>query len=242
MANFTGLAAARHAVLRAHGWDVEAQGLFGAPPITVVVGDEVHVSVLKGAEHARPRARARRPRARRRPGPNDRDDNCRASHGPTIVCTQAGNVNTGAFDPIGEIVARLRGDRRVDSRRRRVRAVGRGCAREARTGRRRRSRGFAGDRRAQVAQRALRQRPGLRARPATRSMRRCRRAPRICIAGETRDPHLFVPEMSRRARAVEVWAALRSLGRRGLAELIERNCRARRALRRRAARGRTTRS
>jgi glutamate/tyrosine decarboxylase-like PLP-dependent enzyme len=48
MANFTGLAAARHAVLRAHGWDVEAQGLFGAPPITVVVGNEVHVSVLKG--------------------------------------------------------------------------------------------------------------------------------------------------------------------------------------------------
>ena len=48
MANFTGLAAARNAVLRAHGWDVEAQGLFGAPPITVVVGQEVHVSVLKG--------------------------------------------------------------------------------------------------------------------------------------------------------------------------------------------------
>jgi glutamate/tyrosine decarboxylase-like PLP-dependent enzyme len=44
------------------------------------------------------------------------------------------------------------------------------------------------------------------------------------IEGETRDPHLFVPEMSRRARAIEIWAALRSLGRRGLAELIERNC------------------
>src|ERR1044071_9865563 len=47
MANFTGLAAARHSVLRSHGWDVEAQGLFGAPPITVVVGNEVHVSLLK---------------------------------------------------------------------------------------------------------------------------------------------------------------------------------------------------
>ena len=47
MANFTGLAAARHAVLRASGWDVEAQGLFGAPPIAVIVGQEVHVSVLK---------------------------------------------------------------------------------------------------------------------------------------------------------------------------------------------------
>src|SRR5690349_10271997 len=47
MANLSGLAAARHAVLARAGWDVEAQGLFGAPPITVVVGDEVHVSVLK---------------------------------------------------------------------------------------------------------------------------------------------------------------------------------------------------
>ena len=58
---------------------------------------------------------------------------CPPIDGPTIVCMQAGNVNTGAFDPIGEIAARLRGDRRVGSRRRRVRPVGRGCAREART-------------------------------------------------------------------------------------------------------------
>src|SRR3989475_12724059 len=46
-ANFSGLAAARHALLARRGWNVEAQGLFGAPPITVVVGEEVHVSVLK---------------------------------------------------------------------------------------------------------------------------------------------------------------------------------------------------
>ena len=47
IANFAGLAAARHALLEAHGWNAETQGLFGAPPITVIVGDEVHVSVLK---------------------------------------------------------------------------------------------------------------------------------------------------------------------------------------------------
>ncbi len=47
MANFTALAAARHALLRHEGWDVEARGLFGAPEITVIVGDEVHVSILK---------------------------------------------------------------------------------------------------------------------------------------------------------------------------------------------------
>ena len=51
MANFSGLSAARHAVLQKEGWDVEAQGLFGAPPITVIVGDEVHVSVLKALSH-----------------------------------------------------------------------------------------------------------------------------------------------------------------------------------------------
>ena len=166
MANFTGLAAARHAVLRAHGWDVEAQGLFGAPPITVVVGNEVHVSLLKGAGHARSRPRARGARAGRRAGPDDRRPSCRRSTGPTIVCAQAGNVNTGAFDPIGEIAARLRGTGawvHVDG------AFGLWAAAspaKQRTGRRRRSRGFARDRRAQMAQRAVRQRPRVRARPA----------------------------------------------------------------------------
>ena len=47
MANLTGLAAARHALLERSGWDVENDGLFGAPPLTVVVGDEVHASLLK---------------------------------------------------------------------------------------------------------------------------------------------------------------------------------------------------
>ena len=51
MANFSGLSAARHAILQTESWDVEAQGLFGAPPVTVIVGDEVHVSVLKALSH-----------------------------------------------------------------------------------------------------------------------------------------------------------------------------------------------
>ena len=102
-ANFSGLAAARHALLARRGWNVEAQGLFGAPPITVVVGEEVHVSVLKalmlvglGGERVirvpvdgqgRMRADALPPL----------DDN-------TLVCLQAGNVNTGAFDPADKII------------------------------------------------------------------------------------------------------------------------------------------
>ncbi len=105
MANFSALAAARHTLLDRAGWDVEAQGLFGAPPITVIVGDEVHVSLLKalgllglGRERVvrvpvDAQGRMRRP--------------CAAPiSGPTIVCLQAGNVNTGACDPAEEICAR----------------------------------------------------------------------------------------------------------------------------------------
>src|SRR5437763_698205 len=102
MANFTALVAARHAVLQRAGWDVEADGLFGAPPIGVVVGDEVHVSVLKalgllGLGRTRvtrvPTDPFGRMRADRLPPLDDR----------TIVCLQAGNVNTGACDPVSDI-------------------------------------------------------------------------------------------------------------------------------------------
>ena len=222
MANFTGLAAARHSVLHAHGWDVEARGLFGAPPITVVVGNEVHVSLLKALSMLG----LGRERVVRVPA----DDQGRmiasklpTVDGPTIVCAQAGNVNTGAFDPLGEIAAHLRGSGawiHVDG------AFGLWAA-------------------AAPAKRALADGVDLVDSIATDAHKwlnvpydsglvfvRERRALNSAMSasaaylmqGETRDPHLFVPEMSRRARAVEIWAALRSVGRRGLAELIERNC------------------
>ncbi|MEU4603773.1 aminotransferase class V-fold PLP-dependent enzyme [Kribbella sp. NPDC023972] len=108
MANFTGLAAARHAVLRQQGWDVERDGLIGAPPIRVLAGAERHDTV---------------DRALRFLGlgtscivPIDVDDQGRMrvdalaaalqTDGPTIVCAQVGNVNTGAIDPIAEICDR----------------------------------------------------------------------------------------------------------------------------------------
>ena len=102
MANFSGLAAARHQVLQQVGWNVEAQGLFGAPPISVVVGNEVHVSLLK-ALTLLGLGRERVIRV-----PVDGQGRMRAEEmpklsGPTIVCIQAGNVNTGAFDPAAEI-------------------------------------------------------------------------------------------------------------------------------------------
>jgi glutamate/tyrosine decarboxylase-like PLP-dependent enzyme len=223
MANFTGLAAARHAVLRAHDWDVEAQGLFGAPPITVIVGNEVHVSVLKGLSLLG----LGRDRVVRVPA--DSQGRMIASklppiEGPTIVCTQAGNVNTGAFDPIGEIAARLRGTGawiHVDGAfglwaaaapQKRALAAGLDLADSLATD---------GHKWLNVPYDCglafVRDRRMLNAAMSASAA--------YLIEGQTRDPHLFVPEMSRRARGIEVWAALRSLGRSGLAELIERNCR-----------------
>src|SRR6202030_94180 len=105
MANFSALAAARTALLQHAGWNVEEDGLFGAPPIRVMVGDEVHVSLLKalamlGLGRSRvtrvPADAQGRMRPEALPALDDR----------TLVCIQAGNVNTGAFDPAEEICAR----------------------------------------------------------------------------------------------------------------------------------------
>jgi glutamate/tyrosine decarboxylase-like PLP-dependent enzyme len=98
MANFSGLAAARHELLQRQGWNVEAQGLFGAPPITVLVGEEVHVSLLK----ALGMLGLGRERVVRIPADGQgrlRPEALPEIRGPAIVCIQAGNVNTGAVDP-----------------------------------------------------------------------------------------------------------------------------------------------
>jgi len=106
MANFTALTAARHSVLEAVGWDVEAGGLVGAPPIRVIVGDERHVTVDRALRFLGLGT------ANLRPVPADAQGRMRVdalsaaleeASGPTIVCAQAGNVNTGAFDPLREI-------------------------------------------------------------------------------------------------------------------------------------------
>ena len=105
-ANFSALAAARHMLLARAGWDVEARGLFGAPPLTVVVGDEVHASMLKALSlvgFGRERVLRVPVDAQGRmcfdefPDVDDR----------TVVCVQAGNVNSGAFDPIQRSVRAL---------------------------------------------------------------------------------------------------------------------------------------
>src|SRR5262245_9082424 len=119
MANFTGLAAARHEVLRRAGWDVEADGLSGAPPLRVVAGDEVHVSVIGALRMLGIGSRqivrvAADDQGRMRPDALEAvlgsssarfsaDRPPTAEPAPTIVCAQSGNVNTGAFDPLDEI-------------------------------------------------------------------------------------------------------------------------------------------
>ena len=226
MANFTALAAARHAVLARAGWNVEADGLFGAPPITVVVGEEAHPTLLKSLGLLG----LGRNRVVRVPvdgqGRMRADAAAAASAGPTIVCVQAGNVNTGAFDPIGEIcpIARTAGAWvHVDG------AFGlwaaalrRSCAPLAAGVERADSWATDAHKWLNVpydSGLAFVREPGaLQARHGDHGRLPARR-------DAERSPADFTPELSRRARGVEVWAALRSLGRSGLADLIERNCR-----------------
>lgn len=102
VANFTALAAARHRVFDDVGWNVEADGLIGAPPVTLIVSDEAHPTLFKSLGMLG-LGRDRVVRI-----PTDEQGRMIASElpdigGPTIVCTQAGNINSGAFDPVGEI-------------------------------------------------------------------------------------------------------------------------------------------
>ncbi len=224
MANFTALAAARHAVLEKAGWNVEAEGLIGAPPITVIVGEEAHATLFKslgllGLGRTRP-IRV----------PVDSQGRMRADAlppiaGPTIVCVQAGNVNTGAFDPIAEICARAHDAGawvHVDG------AFGLWAI--VAPERAHLTQGVQGaDSWATDAHKWLnvpydsglafvRNADALRAAMAVT-------AEYLPTVSPFRNPSDYTPELSRRARGVEVWAALRSLGRTGLAEMIERTCR-----------------
>jgi len=106
-ADMTALAAARHSVLARSGWEVERRGLAGSPPVTVVVGEEVHATMFRAlAVLGFGRDQIRRVPVDERG--RMRADDLPEVTGPTIVCVQAGNVNTGAFDPIAEVCERVR--------------------------------------------------------------------------------------------------------------------------------------
>jgi glutamate/tyrosine decarboxylase-like PLP-dependent enzyme len=228
MANTTALAAARHHVLEAAGWDVELDGLAGSPPIRLVVSDEVHVTVPRGARFLGIATRTMAKVAVDANGamiPADLERVLSSGlDGPTIVCCQAGNINTGALDPTSELaeIAHTHGAwLHVDG------AIGLWAA----------------------ATRPSRL-PGLELAdswstdahkwlnvPYDCGITICRhpeshRAAMTVTAsylvqaapGTDRDPVDWNPEFSRRARGVPVYAALASLGRSGVADIVERSC------------------
>ena len=237
VAHITALSAARHAVLAKVGWNVEADGLFGAPPITVITGAEAHPTLYKAL------GVVGLGRARVVKVPVDSQGRMRADaipiiDGPTIVCVQAGNVNTGAFDLTGEIcdIAHEKGAFvHVDG------AFGLW----ARASRELEHLGVGIDKADSWATDChkwlnvpydsgvafVRDRDALRAAMAVT-------AEYLPTASAHRNPSDYTPELSRRARGVEVWAALKLLGREGVDEMVTRHCRqARRFAERLAAAG-----
>jgi glutamate/tyrosine decarboxylase-like PLP-dependent enzyme len=227
MASFTSLLAARHQLLHQVGWDVERDGLFGAPPIEVVVSDESHRTIFTalrmsglGAE----RVRRVETDAHGRIRVDRLAEILRGGSGPCIVCAQIGNVNTGAADPIEEMapLTRDRGARlHVDG------AFGLWAATSP--SRRHLVSGIAqADSLATDGHKWLNV-PydcGLVLTAHAESHQRALLMPAHYIqatAGE-RDPRAFTPDESRRARAIPMYAALRALGRDGITELVDRCC------------------
>ena len=224
VANFTGLAAARNEVLNKANWNVEADGLFGAPPIAVIVSEEAHPTLFKSLGMLG----LGRSRVIRVPVDGQgrmRTDAFPKISGPTIVCTQAGNVNTGAFDPIGEIcdIAHANGAWvHVDG------AFGlwasttpthspliKGVEKA--------------DSWATDAHKWLNvpydSGITLVRNPHALQAAMAITAEYLPTASADRNPSDFTPELSRRARGIDVWAALRQLGRQGVADMIARCCR-----------------
>jgi glutamate/tyrosine decarboxylase-like PLP-dependent enzyme len=225
MANFAGIAAGRHAVLERTDWDVEAKGLNGAPEVRVLVGEHAHATIFValrllglGAENA---IRVRADDAGRM-DPGALADKLEGGEGPAIVCAQAGEVNTGCFDPFDEladICERHGAWLHVDG------AVGLWAAASPKfdslTAGLERADSWSTDAHkwlnvpydcgfiAVAEPDALRGAMGI-------------SAPYLTAAPDARDSYQFVPESSRRARGFVLYAALRSLGREGVLELVER--------------------
>jgi glutamate/tyrosine decarboxylase-like PLP-dependent enzyme len=225
MANFSGIAAGRHAVLQRLGWDVEAKGLNGAPAVRVLVGEHAHATIFValrllglGAENA---IRVRADDAGRME-PEALAAELEQGEGPAIVCAQAGEVNTGCFDPfpaLAEICERHDAWLHVDG------AVGLWAASSGRF-----------DHLTEGLERADSWSTDAHkwlnvpydcgfiavAEPDHLQGAMGIAAPYLTAASDARDSYQYVPESSRRARGFPLYAALRSLGRNGVADLVER--------------------
>jgi glutamate/tyrosine decarboxylase-like PLP-dependent enzyme len=220
MANFTCLAAARHAVLAEAGWDVEAKGLFGAPPITVIVSEEAHVTLFKSL------AMLGMGRDRVIKVPTDGQGRMRADSlpdfaGPAIVCLQAGNVNSGSFDPASEIIPQVKGRAwiHVDGAFG-LWAMAAGPALKSLAAGYEHADSWATDGHKWLN---VSYDCGI---ALVRDAAALNGAMSMAAPYLTPSPHRdatnWGPESSRRARGTEVWAAMLSLGREGLAAMIDR--------------------
>jgi glutamate/tyrosine decarboxylase-like PLP-dependent enzyme len=225
MANFAGIAAGRHAVLDREGWDVEGKGLNGAPEVRVLVGEHAHATIfvaLKMLGLGADRALRIAADEAGRMEPEALAAELERGEGPAIVCGQAGEVNTGCFDlfdELAEICERHGAWLHVDG------AVGLWAAAspefDSLTAGLDRADSWSTDAHkwlnvpydcgfiAVAEADALRGAMGI-------------AAPYLTAAPDARDSYQYVPESSRRARGFVLYAALRSLGRSGLTELVER--------------------
>jgi glutamate/tyrosine decarboxylase-like PLP-dependent enzyme len=229
VANFVCLAAARGEVLRQVGWDVETKGLFGAPPIHIVIGDEAHATVFSalqflglGSERVT------------RVGVDDAgrmvpaafDEALAGCSGPAIAIMQAGQINTGACDPFADLVPSARAHGawvHVDG------AFGlwaRACPSRAYLA----AAADGADSWATDGHKWL-QTPYDCGYAIVRDVEAHRRAMTTAasylppVSEGERDPTHFVPELSRRARGFGTWAMIKHLGREGIAAMVERHCR-----------------
>jgi glutamate/tyrosine decarboxylase-like PLP-dependent enzyme len=222
MANFTGLAAARYALLARAGWNVSEDGMFGAPPIEVVVGAEVHMSIQKALNLAG--FGSKRVVAVEVDGQGRmRTDKLPTLSERSIVCIQAGNVNTGAFDPAAEICARAHEQGawvHVDG------AFGLWAAASPKY--RHLTAGFEladswgtdGHKWPNVNYDS-----GIAIVRDAKALRSAMMATAAYLSPDSAvEPMYHAPDASRRARGAELWAGLKSLGKSGLCDLIERTC------------------
>jgi len=228
VANFVCLAAARSEVLARVGWDVEADGMFGAPPIHVLIGADAHATVFSalkylglGAKRVKTVASDSLGRIEAR----DFERVLRGCDGPVIAIAQAGQINTGACDPFAEIapIAREAGAwLHVDG--------AFGLWAQAAPARAHLTAGVEqADSWATDGHKWL-QTPYDCGFAIVRNAEAHRRAMAVSASylppaeGAERDPSAYVPELSRRARGFAVWAMIRRLGRAGIAEMVERHC------------------
>jgi glutamate/tyrosine decarboxylase-like PLP-dependent enzyme len=234
VANFVCLAAARGEVLRKFGWNAEADGLFGAPPITVLIGDDAHTTVFSALQFlglGHDRVVRIETDAQGRMLIKGLADAISRVNGPSIVIAQAGQVNTGAFDAFPEIVAlveRAGGWLHVDA------AFGLWARASPKT--RHLTAGIEGADSWAVDGHKWLQTPYDSGYAIVRDEVAHRRALTIAasylpLAAEgERDPTHYVPELSRRARGFATWAMIKHLGRNAIAQMIDRHCRTARSM------------